>query len=227
MKIFITCISIVFCFCAFNDSDQGVFKGAIYYQYNSIDSNGDKFLFPIELEVEYYERFYRVNRVLKGESLEMIGDKGVLLDTKDDALYEVDYANQQIRKLAITQEDEIEELEFRKLNEVFLLDHLCDEFEIKYVYRMSYMNNYISTHSPDTLTCRYFIARDLKIANPVRFAKLQGNHNTKLLDGRFAGIPLKIITEKADGSSIVIEAIKIAKEEVGNFDMLSKEFRNN
>jgi len=207
-----------------NDSDQGTFRGAIYYQYKSTDLNGDKLFFPIEQEVEYYDQFYRVNRVLKGEIIEMIGDKGVLLDTKVDSLYEIDYANQQIRKLAITQEDEIEELEFRKLNEVFLLDHLCDEFEIKYVYKMSYMNNYISTRSPDTLTCRYFIARDLKIANPVRFAKLQGNHNTKLLDGRFTRVPLKIITQKANGSQVIIEAIKIAPSEAGVFDMISKKF---
>jgi len=222
MKVIITSILIIFLHFLFNTSNQAPFEGAVYYQYKSLDSNGDKLLFPIEEEVEYYDEFHRVNRVLRGESLMMIGDKGIYLDAKDNALYEVDYTSQRINKLEITREDKIEELEFRKLNEVYFLDYLCDEFEIRYVHKMSYMNNYNPAFSPDTLTRRYFIARDLKINDPVRFAKLQGNHNTKLLDGRFAGIPLKIITRKADGSEVAIEAIRIETNGVSIFDILKK-----
>ncbi len=94
------------------------------------------------------------------------------------------------------------------------MNYLCEIYFIKYVHKMEYMKSYIDTSKPDTLSCTYYIAKDLKVSNSEIFARLQGNHNSKFLDGRFSGIALKVIVKKSSGIKIIIEATKVEKKNV-------------
>ena len=201
---------------------QEYFEGVIYYKHSKLNSEGKDDLFPIEEEIMYHTKTRILNRVTKGMSLRMIGDKGIYLDNEKLSLSEVDFNTKEINRLESSQLDRIEPYEFKKIDEVILSGYLCDVYSIKYKHTLTYMKNFGSAFEPDTLNCTYFIAQELKIANADKFARLQGNHNTKLLDGRFAAIPLKVIMEMTDGSKIIIEATKVEARSVAEFFDWSK-----
>jgi hypothetical protein len=67
------------------------------------------------------------------------------------------------------------------------------------------------------VSCNFYIAKDLKISKPESFARLQGYHNSRLIDGRFSGIALKVIRENSNGTRIVMEVIKIEEGDMQNF----------
>ena len=67
---------------------------------------------------------------------------------------------------------------------------------------------------PLAMTCTYFIAKDLKIQNSEVFANLQENKNSKLFDGRFDGVALKVIREYPNGDKLTIVTTKIEVRDV-------------
>lgn len=83
---------------------------------------------------------------------------------------------------------------------------------IESIYRDRY--EFYTGERVDTVSCTYYISKGLKLYLPLTFAQLQSNNNTKFIDGRFDGIPLKIIWEHLDNSRVVGEAINIEKMKV-------------
>lgn len=69
----------------------------------------------------------------------------------------------------------------------------------------------------DTISCTYYNSKTLKIFQPSVFGSLQGNRNTLLIDGRYNGVPLKVILKRQHGSYIIIESEEIKEGQVTEF----------
>jgi hypothetical protein len=184
------------------------FEGILSYTYLLLDSNDNKLSFPIEEDEEYRDETHIINRVVKGESLRMIGNQDIYLDSEMNVAYQIDHDGKSITKILKSKVDTINPIEFRKIGEATILNYRCDIYLIQYVHEMSYMKS-ISDFKPDTVSCTFYIARGLKAPNQKKFAELQGNNNSKIIDGRFSGITLKVIMGFSDGQKIVIEIQRI------------------
>ncbi len=189
------------------------FEGILRFKYTVIDANGRDLFFSTEEDEDYYDKNHLVHKTLKGRILDNIGNVEIHLDSEKKQLYRIDHEKRTINTLTKSDIELINPLEFKKVGETKLLGYQCDIFFIKYVHKMEYMKSFINI-KPDTLSCTYYIAKDLKILNPEIFADLQGNHSTKLIDGRFSGIALKIIQEYLNGDKMIIEAISVEKRDM-------------
>lgn len=184
------------------------FQGAVYYRYESKNANGEKLLFPIEEEERDFDRSHILTKTLKGYGKSLVGNKDFWLDAEKQESWIIDHDSRTISTNPHPGTEEIVPLEFSKLPDVEICQHWCEVYFIRYVYRMEHMNMYLD-NKPDTLSSTYYIARDMKMPNARKFAALQGNHNTLILDGRLDGVPLKVIMRRADGIVITIEATKV------------------
>lgn len=192
------------------------FEGILSYTYLLLDSNENKLPFPIEEDEEYRNETRIINRVVKGESLRMIGNQDIYLDSEMNVAYQIDHDRKSITKILKTKVDQINPIEFVKLGETKIQNHLCDIYFIKYVHEMSYMKSISDFSHPDTVSCTFYIARYLKAPNQKKFAELQGNNNSKIIDGRFSGVTLKVIMSFSDGQKIVIDIKSIELREISD-----------
>jgi hypothetical protein len=189
------------------------FQGVVYYRYESKDAKGAKLLFPIEEEERDFDTNHILTKTLKGYGKSLIGNKDFWLDAEKGESLIIDHDSKTISINKHPGTEEIAPLEFSKLPDVEVCQYWCEVYFIKYVYRMEHMKMYLD-NKPDTLSSIYYVAKDMKIPNARKFAALQGNHNTLILDGRFSGVPLRVIMKRADGIVTTIEAMKVEPKEM-------------
>jgi hypothetical protein len=192
------------------------FEGILSYTYHLLDADGNNLPFPIEEDLEYRDENHILNRVIKGESIRMIGNQEIYLDSEMNEAYQIDHDGKSITKILKSKPEPINPIEFRKMGESTVLNYLCDIYRIQYIHEMRYMKSFFEI-KPDTVTCTFYIARNLKAPNQKKFAELQGNNNGKIIDGRFPGITLKVIREHTDGQKMIIEIQSIEKREMNDF----------
>lgn len=193
---------------------EDYFEGVLYYKYYYTDSTRNKLSFPIEEDEEYRDKSHILFRAVKGESLMMTGKRDIYLDSEKKEIYRIDHDGKIITKIKNQGIEEINPIEYSKIGEANLIGYACEIYFIKYVHRMDYVSSYMQDQIADTVSCTYYIAKDIKVLAPEIFAKLQGNHNSKIIDGRFSGIALKIIRENSKGTRTIIEATKVEKRSV-------------
>jgi hypothetical protein len=187
---------------------KSFFEGSVYYRYEQRDAKGNKVPFPIDEDELCFDEKHILARTIKGYGIALIGSKDVWLDAESKVALSINHDNQSISKMPDYEPEEILPIEFKKTGEVKVLDYLCDIYFIKYVNRMEYVKDMLG-NLPDTVSCTYYIAKDLIIPHSDIFAALQGNHNSLILDGRFFCIPLKFEMKRGNGIVITIHAVKV------------------
>jgi hypothetical protein len=197
---------------AFAQSDT-YFEGVLYTHSITIDAKGISEPFIWEEVEEYYDENHILTRITKGRVLDHTDRCDIYLDNEKNSKLKINHNTHLISKLPVREAKDISPLEFKKLREEVFLGHLCDVYFIKYIDPHEDIQDIIGPVT-DALSCTYYIAKDLKIKNPKRFAKLQENHSTSLLDGRFEGLALKIILEHTDGEKLVVMGTKIELKDV-------------
>jgi hypothetical protein len=204
-------------------SQNGYFEGRITYQHKSLLKNGDIELFPIDKEQTYFRKGQVLNRVISGFIKERVGNKPIYLDTEKMLRYQIDNEEKVINDLGHERDLElIKPIEFKQLNRARILNENCDVYFIKYVHNYDSMSFDGSKNRIDTLRCTYFISSEMKIFNPKKIAYLTANRSSKFIDGRFDGIPLRVVIERSTGRKFIIEAVKIEKQDFSLFVDLPK-----
>ncbi|MCA4900619.1 MAG: hypothetical protein ACK514_13015 [Bacteroidota bacterium] len=203
------------------------FNGAITYQYKSYSADGKQELFPINLEETYFFENKILNKVTSG-LLKSRRNVSILIDTEKMIRYQIDYDQEVINDLGGEKYPEtINLISFNKLTNQVIRGERCN------VYNLSYLHSYDSAsidgskNKTDTLKCEYFISTKLRLKSPEKLAFITGNRSSKFIDGRFDGIPLKVVINNSSGFRIVIEAVKIDSTNVSkavelpNFPIIS------
>jgi Domain of unknown function (DUF4412) len=188
-----------------------IFEGVLQYKIRKIDVEGNEVPFVWSSSREYHSKDKLVINTREtrfdGEDFDMI------LDSKKEVLFKVNHEHKTITRSADREIFEFTTLEFKKIGEEKVLGYNCDVFFLKYIDKLKTIKEIISV-APDTLACMYYISQDLKINNPKTLAKLQGYRNTKLLDGRFEGITMKVIQKHTNGESLLMEVVKLEEANV-------------
>ncbi len=190
---------------------ESYFEGVVYSKCIAVDAHGKELPFPWDKSVEYYDKHRIIIRITEDTQSE---SSDVCLDSKKRGLYKINHDYSTVTRLADREAKDIPVLEFKKIGEEKLLGYKCDVYFLKYIDRLEFVNEVIGPTSPDTLSCTYYIAQELKIYKPDVLAKLQGNGNTKLLDGRFTGVTLKVVQRHTTGESLIIETTKLERMDV-------------
>jgi hypothetical protein len=189
------------------------FEGVLYTHCSRIDAQGKSSPFVWEEIERYYDENHILTRITKGRSLDNRDRSDIYLDIEKSRKLKINHDSHLISILSFGEAKDFPTLEFKKMGEEDFLGYACDVYFIKYVDRLEDIREIIGDVS-DTLSCTYYIAKDLKIKNPKNFAKLQGNRSTNLLDGRFDGVALKIIMEHTNREKLVMMATKVEKRNV-------------
>jgi hypothetical protein len=197
---------------------SAIFEGIVTYSHidNSLVNVSMKN--PIEIEKVFFSEQKMLNRVTKGDLLSFTGNTALFFDASSLKRHKINYDQKSV--VDIGEEKDKEKLNvivFEKLKDENILSFPCDVFLLKYVHSFEAIGNYGSEIESDTLTTKYYISKDYKIPNVKTFAALQGNKNTKLLDGRFECVPLKIEIKRSDKSQTTILAIHVEMRNVDEF----------
>jgi Domain of unknown function (DUF4412) len=188
-----------------------IFEGVLHYKIRKLDVEGNEGPFVWNSSREYHSKDKLVINTqvarLDGEDFDMV------LDSKNEAIFKVNHEHRTIKRMAERKISEFTTLEFKKIGEEKVLGYNCDVFFLKYIDKLETIKEIINA-PPDTLACMYYIAQELKINKPKVLAKLQGHGNTKLLDGRFEGITMKVIQKHTNGESLLMEVVKLEKADV-------------
>lgn len=185
----------------------------ILYNHQNLSSDGQEKFFPIRTESFCFGFTQVLSRVLEGDFTTIVGNIDVLLDIEKEKSYEIDHDERTIFVLPSEKRDSVKYLKIDTLDSVELLGHRCVVISFSRPYRNDLV--YVA----DTIRSTYYLAPSLTLSNPLKFAALQGNKNTVILDGRLSGIPLKIISEFPDGSKLITEAKQIRKSDIDLVDV--------
>ena len=195
-----------------------VFEGVITYKHQAFINEDKQTYSPIETEEVYHNERYLLRRVLSGRALSLAGNKDILLDAESFSRFQIDHDKHTFSELITAEPDDFKQFaDIQLLEEDTILGHTCRVYKFRYLLKSEVVTMYGVEVKIDTLNCEYFISTELKLCKPEVFARLQGYRNTKLLDGRFEGIPLKIITTNSNGFRLVVEAIKIDERKIDDF----------
>jgi hypothetical protein len=189
------------------------FEGIITYKHSEIDSHGNPSKGAIDYEDVFFANQKMLNQVTDGDLLEIIGSHAILFDCNKMKRYRVDYKRLNLIEIEPDVE-EINQLSFTRELDEKVLDYTCHVYLLKYIHSYNIVTGFGEEERLDTLTTRYYVSPDLVVPCIKEFAALQGNRNTKLLDGRFEGIPIKIMIERTNGSRTLIEAQNIVRKNV-------------
>lgn len=194
------------------------FEGSITYNHRTFTKEGTETLSAIETEEVYFNSRFMMRRVLSGQTLTLTGNRDILLDSDSFKRFQIDHDKHTFSELDAAQPDDFKQFADMQLHEEdTILGHTCEVYKFRYLLKSEVVTMYGVEMKIDTLNCEYFISTELKLSKPEVFARLQGYRNTKLLDGRFEGIPLKIITTNSNGFRLVIEAVKIEERKIDDF----------
>jgi len=199
-------------------SQSVTFEGIVTYSHHDLDNQGNSIINPINSESLYLTKEKILNRVTSGELMNFTGQTALCFDAVSMKRYKIDYDRRIVADIGAEKNIEIlNVLVFEKLKDEIVLSLPCDVFLLKYVHDFEAMGQYGKEIKSDTLNTKYFISKHYKIINIKTFAILQGNRNTKLIDGRFEGVPLKIEIKRGDGSLTTILATKLESRNVDEF----------
>ncbi|MBL7842553.1 MAG: hypothetical protein JNK44_01725 [Cyclobacteriaceae bacterium] len=192
-----------------------IFEGVITYKHQAFINDDQQTYSPIETEEVYHNERYLLRRVLSGRALVLTGNRDILLDAENFKRIQIDHDKHTYTELDTAQPDNFKQFsDIQLLKEDTILGHNCTVYKFRYLLKSEVATLYGVEMKMDTLTCEYYISSKLELSKPEAFAKLQGYRNTKLLDGRFKGIPLKIITTNSNGNKLIVEAVKIKQIKV-------------
>ncbi|MFM9837913.1 MAG: hypothetical protein ACKVOQ_06590 [Cyclobacteriaceae bacterium] len=173
---------------------------------------------PIDIETVYFSAEKMINRVTQGDLLSVTGNTALFFDASSMKRYKINYDRKSIVDIGEEKDKEtMNVIVMEKLKDEKILSFLCNVFLLKYVHSFEAIGSYGPEVKSDTLTTKYYVSKDYKIQNVKAFAILQGNRNTKLLDGRFEGVPLKIEIKRQDRSQTTILAVNVEVRSIDEF----------
>jgi hypothetical protein len=192
------------------------FKGYITYNIKENDANGKSKLALVSKERYYFSNNAIIAKVLDGPQLFVLGKIDVYLDAERGLRYSIDYDNKLIENAPAPSDPQIiKPIEERLVGEGEILGQMCEIHFLKYVQYLP-VPPYGGTRA-DTVSCTYYNSKFYQVAFIKQFCYLQGNRNSYFLDGRYQGIPLKIIRKKGDGSEIILECEEVKEIDVSEF----------
>lgn len=195
----------------FAQSQKEYFEGVVTYSIKEVDGYGNPVEVPIDKQETYFTEHVILTKHISGMFLLVSAPVEICLNARENAKYLIDHPNRSIKKMQPPADVEvIVPIEEIKLSDEEIKGYQCDVTKIKYVHRYQGPYGEVS----DTLTCTYYNSKTLKLSNAKAFAVLQGNRNTLLLDGRYSGLPLKVVYSKNDGAITRIEADMIKRVNV-------------
>lgn len=184
-------------------SKKDYFEGVVTFSIKEFDGFGNPVEVPVDKQEIFFTEHVILTRHISGILLLMSEPVDISLNSLENAKYLIDHANKTIKKMQPPADvEEIVPIEETKLDDEEINGHQCEVTKIKYVHRYPGPYGEVS----DTLTCTYYNSKTLTLTKPKTFALLQGNRNTLLLDGRYNGLPLKIVYIKNDGAVTQIQA---------------------
>lgn len=190
------------------------FEGRITYQIREFDERGRPMAPPISREEMYVKETVCLTKPVEGQFLDLFDQVDTYLDAQKNVRYSINHTQHYIRSIGPSQEvTEYELLENRRDGEEQVQGQVCDVYVIKYAREYDALLNL----GIDTLRCRYYVSKDLKMPHRKEFALLNGNRNSLLLDGRFEGIVLKLVIERKNKSHLEMIATEIKKMPVDEF----------
>jgi hypothetical protein len=212
--IFFIMASTISCF-----SQSTTFEGIVTYSHVEDGLINKRLESPIKCEKVYFSKEKMLNRVTEGDLLSFTGNTALFFDAIRMKRLKINYDRKTVTDIGEEKDLEIlNVIVFEKLKkEEVVLSIACDVFLLKYVHSFEAVGDFGKEIRTDTLLTRYYISKSHKISNVKSFSVLQGNRNTKLIDGRFDGIPLKIEINRNDGSRTTILATHIETRNVDEF----------
>ncbi len=197
---------------------EKAFQGAVTYSNKEFDKDGKLVSSLVDIEKYFFSNEKIVVKTVSGPQTLILGNVDVYLDAVNFKRYSINHDRGAINIVpAPTVPEEIIALEEAKLTEDVINGYKCKVHFIKYAHQFTgpYGNQII-----DTLSCTYHVSEVMKIPNLKIFAKLQGNKNSLFVDGRFQGLPLKVVLKRNNGSKIVLECIDVKEMNVDLFTKL-------
>lgn len=206
-------------------SDPKYFEGIVTYNFKEFDSKGNILTTPINKERFFFKKGIILNEIIDGIHLLKFGNEQVYIDTEKKIRLVINNDQKFIKNIGIeTVIQNVNAIEEKKLNEEKVLGHPCNVTFLKYVHK--FMNPFGKEVS-DTLSCTYYTSKQHKIFQPEVYGLIQGNRNSLVLDGRFKGIPLRVIIRRTDNSNMIIESSGLKETKVDDFIKLPSYPLNN
>jgi len=210
MKLFVQILLFVFLWHGVYSQGE-YFEGSMTFSHQEFDSNGKKMATPVDKEIFFYKKNILLTKVISGPQLRLFGDQQIYMDSEKKIRYVIHKDKGYIQDLGIPSVgDKIDAIEEKTIGEEEILGYKCDIQFLKYVHKFEGPGGSVN----DTLSCTYYVSKNLRVFHPEKLALLQGNINTKILDGRFKGIPLKIIIKRQNKSMLVIECVDLKIQNV-------------
>lgn len=181
--------------------ESNFFQGEIDYDFIKTNYLGKKLFAVQESEKEVHNNGNILLRTTKGQLAAIMNGEDLLLSSTEAKRFQVNYTK---RKLIELDSEPVRVRDFREIsrhkNDTTILGYNCMKVQIaKY-----------SENENDTLVCEYFFS-ELKLAKSTLIAGLQGNQNTRILDGSYGLIPLKIKIRSKKGYVLTIFAKSVKR----------------
>jgi len=195
-------------------SQNTFFEGSVTYVHEESDQGGNKTSTPVTKERVFFSKNIILREDVSGPALQIIGNIKVYLNSEKGLRYFIDDDRKTIKNVGTPKSSAIiRPIEEKWVGEEEICGYKCDVHTLKYVNQFELPQGTVI----DTLSCTYYNSKILKIFRPEIFGRLQGNKNTLILDGRYNGVPLKIILKRQDGSMIIIKSDEIKPMDVNEF----------
>ncbi len=209
--LFGVCICALFNFHVF--AQKNVFEGSIIYLNKEIDERGKPRMAPVDKEKIFFAKNVILTRTISGPQMFILGNIDIYLNVEKKLKYSINHDNSLIKRISDLEIEKIISIEEKLMKDEIVLGYNCDVNFLKYVHQFDgpYGRVY------DTLSCTYYNSKEFKIPHLDIFGLLQGNKNTLFLDGRYDGVPLKVILKKNDGSIIMTESVEVKQMNVDKF----------
>lgn len=190
------------------------FIGSVTYSIKEFDGDGRERLTPVTAEKYFFGESAVLNKVLSGSQLFLIGNVDICMDISSHSIFKINHEERIVKNISGTiQSEEITPINEYTLESTFVSKQKCNVNFLTYAHKLLMPTD----KSIDTLSCTFYHSQRFDIPYKKQLAKLQGNRNTLFLDGRYQGLPLKVVLIRQDSSKIVIEAIDIKEMSVEEY----------
>ena len=198
------------------------FEGYIDYEYSEKDKNGFSFVPPL---YQSYKLYLQPNILLRAIKQPEELDPG-FNRVYSHAVRKIQYlftGEQMVKSYNLeTNLKPLNVIEERKEGEIDTLGQKCEVNFIKYVMQYEGIQGEIII---DTLSSTFYCSKKYKFQNIKIFAGLNKNRNLLLLDGRYEGIPVKVVVRQSNlrtKTSFICKEIKEMNVD-SVFEILSKD----
>ncbi|HEY0652995.1 MAG TPA: hypothetical protein VGD65_07700 [Chryseosolibacter sp.] len=135
-------------------------------------------------------------------------------DLQKSKRYEVNESSKALIDLGAEPEGRVELQELQHLKDTVIHGELCST--------ITFWRKQARSGQEERVDYTYYLSKSKEIQNIGTIALLQGNYNTKILDGQFKMLPIRITMVFEKGKVLTIEAVRI---EPDDFDPAEK-FKN-